>query len=631
MKYRVEESQCKSLAYGTAREWLLTNGIGGYASGTLSGINTRRYHGLLIAATNPPAERTLLLSSMEASITADGPPIWISANQYPGTIFPEGYQFIDAFSAEQNRVDWVYRAGKIKVQKTIKMARYANAISLCYENLSEKTIQLALRPLMAHRSHHGNFFESPAYPHALAFPRECTVVEHEGVELRLIHRNALRYPVQGWYYRFEHIREAERGLDPRDDLFCPCELQYMLAPGEKAEVIASADGDEEFEFDAPQLLGATSDLKSSLMEAAEKFLVETENRTSIIAGYPWFTDWGRDTMISLPGICLIPGKIDTAQSILRDYASQLNQGLIPNRFVEEDSHPEYNTVDGTLWFINAVYQTLQTKWDEEFAQEMMAVCEEIFAQHVKGTHFGIRVDSTDGLLTQGAPGEQLTWMDAKIEEWIVTPRHGKPVEIQGLWIHGLRVMDWLASELGRSGEKFRKAAEKAEKSFEQKFWCESRGHYFDTVDPYDASLRPNQVIAMALEFGPAKGERAVQALRVVQRELLTEMGLRTLGPEEPGYKGKFVGPLRELDAAYHQGTVWPWLLGPYASAVVRLTGDRQEAKHALKAAKYMLSETGLGGIAEVYDGDVPQAAGGCPWQAWSVAEILRAWVQDVGE
>lgn len=628
MRYTVSEAQCRNLEQSSALEWLLPNGIGGYAMGTVSGIETRRYHGHLVAATHAPAERTLLLKSIEASIQGEGAPAWISTNQYPGAIFPEGYRYLESFELNESAT-WTYRIHNVRIEKRLTMHPKTNACTIEYRNISESPLLLTLRPLVAHRSYHGNFRESPSYPEHLAFPKGKTVLGQGGVNLVLSHPSAQRLPVHGWYYRFEHVREFERGLDGREDLYCPCELRFELLGGESA-ILTAAEGHTARPYSVPVTEKEAGNLGAMLRDAATKFLVEGGGRTSIIAGYPWFTDWGRDTMIALPGVCLVTGKVTEAKKILRSYAAQMHRGLIPNRFVEEGEEPEYNTVDATLWFANAVYQTLQAKWDAKFAAEMADALESSYACHLEGTLFGIRVDPDDGLLTQGEPGVQLTWMDAKIDDWVVTPRHGKPIEVNGLWVNMLRILEWLAGRLKRETTVYTEAAERAEASFQRKFWCASRGHYFDTVDPFDASLRPNQVIAMALPFGPAVGEQAVEALRVVERELLTPVGLRTLGPAEPGYRGRFKGPLRELDSAYHQGTVWPWLLGPYVSALVRLTGNRKEAKTVLRHVKDLLSECGLGGISECYDGDTPQRAGGCPFQAWSAAEILRAWTQDVG-
>jgi predicted glycogen debranching enzyme len=623
----LDEQQCRNLDISARREWLLTNGIGGYAMGTVSGINTRRYHGQLVAATTPPTGRMVLLAAVDASISSDGHPVGLSANQYSGVVHPEGYHYLKHFSVS-DRAIWRYRAAGMELEKSLYLHKNANKVTFHYSNVGDTTFHLALRPLISHKNHHGNFSEHAGYPEHIGWEANSTRIRQHNIELVLSHNGAQREPVHGWYYRFEHSREIDRGLDPRDDLYCPCELGYDLAPGESAWLTASCGESQEGSLEAPSEEASDPRLSTMLRDAAGKFFVETTGRSSIIAGFPWFTDWGRDTMISIPGLCLHTGRWELATEILRDYASQMWQGLVPNRFVEVGEQPDYNTVDATLWFVHAVHRVLDSKWDEDFAREAAGWLHEIFEWHTKGTAFGIGVDPSDGLLTQGVTGAQLTWMDAKVGDWVVTPRHGKPVEINGLWINGLRVMKWLAKRLNQPADAFDQAAEKAESHFEVKFWHPMRGHYMDTADPMDASLRPNQVIAMALPFTPVNPEHARLALGVVSRELLTPVGLRTLGPEEPGYQGSFRGSLPELDAAYHQGTVWPWLLGPYVSALVRFTGDRQEGKRVLREARRMLTEYGIGGIAEVYDGDEPQSPGGCPWQAWSCAEILRAWVED---
>ncbi|MEZ0327602.1 MAG: amylo-alpha-1,6-glucosidase [Fimbriimonas sp.] len=629
MLYSLNEQQCRNLEVSTRKEWVLPNGIGGYAMGTASGINTRRYHGQLIAATTPPTGRMVLLAAVDAFIQSGQHPLGISANQYPGAIYPEGFHYLREFSVGKAAC-WRYRATGLELCKRLYVHPGVNAVTIEYENTGKSPYMLTLRPLVSHKSHHGEFHEDSGYPDHLSLPEGQTIVQHQGVELHIRHQGANRLPVHGWYYRFEHQRELERGLPARDDLFCPCELTYRLEPGEKAVLVASTDpriAAAEIPHEEPS---HEYRISAMLKDAAGKFFVRSHERSTIIAGYPWFTDWGRDTMISLPGLCIHTGRIAEAKEILRSYASQMRQGLIPNRFVEVGEEPDYNTVDATLWFANAIYKTLLAEWDEPFAREMFTVLRDVHHWHREGTLYGIHVDKRDGLLAQGEPGTQLTWMDAKVGEWVVTPRHGKPVEINGLWINLLRILEWLCEKLtDENAHKFSLEAEQAAASFEEKFWHPVRGHYLDTVDPTDASLRPNQVLAMALPFSPVNPEHARLALKVVGRELLTPYGLRTLGPNEPGYRGKFSGSLAELDAAYHQGTVWPWLIGSYATAMVRYCDDRAEAKRVLRNAKEMLCEYGLGGIAEVYDGDEPQSPGACPWQAWSVGEILRAWTEDV--
>lgn len=629
MKIVVEARQCKNFEVSSRREWLLANGIGGFAMGTVSGANTRRYHGHLVAATVPPATRVNLLANIEAFVQGEGNPIGLSCNQYQGAVYPEGYQYIERFVATGKSVTWRYRVQGMEIEKRIAVHPGHNAVTIRYANAGSRQIGLTLRPLILHRSYHSNFRSREGYPQGLEFPKNRTVVSDGGASLILRHEGAQRVPALGWYYRFDYPREMERGLDSKEDLFCPCELRYELLPGEMAIVVASTE-ERTQPFDPFEEEDMPTGLADRLRAAASPFFVKTKQRTSIIAGYPWFTDWGRDTMISIPGLCLHTGRVAEARRIIIDYAAQMKQGLIPNRFVEEGEEPEYNTVDGTLWFANAIYRTLQTEWEEAFARRAFRALDEMYQWHIRGTLFGIAVDPADGLLRQGAPGVQLTWMDAKVDDWVVTPRHGKPVEINGLWVNALRILEWLADRLGKPTAKYVASADLAETHFEEKFWREPLGYYLDTAEPDDASLRPNQVLAMSLPFTPMSAERARRALAVVGRELVTPVGLRTLAPDSPGYRGRFKGPLAELDAAYHQGSAWPWLLGPYATALVRFTGDRAEAKRILRPARELLDEHGLGGIAEVYDGDEPRSAGGCPWQAWSVAEILRAWVEDAG-
>lgn len=618
MSYELGALEAQSLELSAKREWLLTNGIGGFAMGTASGVNTRRYHGHLVAALNPPTDRTVLLANIDARVQTDGDPVGISAQQYVGAVFPDGYRRlkrvrVGAFA------EWQWGMGAVTIRKRLALHPGENACTVEYVNQGSRRVLLILNPLVSHKPYHQNFRQVDDYPAELRLEKELTRVGHDGVELILSHPDALRIPFAGWYFRFEHAREKDRELDPIDDLFCPCELRYELAPGERAVLTASVGS-----LAAPLDFEAMDEPDDPWEAAGNHFLIRSPQRTTIIAGYPWFTDWGRDTMIALPGICLVDRKLEEARAILRSYAERMEKGLIPNRFVEDRVAPDYNTVDATLWFANAIWKTLETEWDEPFAREMLVKLEEMIDWHRVGTKFGIIVDPTDGLLTQGETGWQLTWMDAKIGDWVVTPRHGKPVEINGLWINALRITEALSQRLGRDGTAYGDLAAQAELSFDRSFWCEANGWYFDTIDPNDAQLRPNQLIAMGLPFGPAVGLRAVQALNAVEQQLLTPYGLRTLGPEEIHYRGRFEGGMHDLDSAYHQGTVWPWLFGPYVDAVLKLTGDVGRAERALAEVDSMLADCGMGGVAEVYDGDAPQRPNGCPWQAWSVAEIVRA-------
>ncbi|MBL8066638.1 MAG: glycogen debranching enzyme N-terminal domain-containing protein, partial [Chthonomonadaceae bacterium] len=482
---------------------------------------------------------------------------------------------------------------------------------------------LSLKPLVSHKFFHDNFRVTDFYPQFLVFPEGRTVLTHNSVSLHIEHPDADRIPTTGWYYRFEHPRESERGLDPIDDLYCPCDLKYSLGPGQVASIVLSThEGAEPFVVQDDKC-AVDANLIDCLGDACSKFLVRAPGRTTIIAGYPWFADWGRDTMVALPGVCLARGLVKEAQEILRSYAGSMADGLIPNRFSDEGGQPEYNTADASLWFVNAVYQTLDVKPDMEFAIEAFKWVGEVYESHMRGTKYGIQVDPEDGLLKQGAPGVQLTWMDAKVGDWVVTPRHGKPVEVNALWINACRVLEWLADLLKLDSSRYRASADLAENSFVVKFWKESVGHFLDTVNPDDASFRPNQLIALSLPKGPNVGDKAVISLKKIKSELIA-CGVRTLSSTSPGYHGQFEGSLSERDAAYHQGTAWPWLLGPYVLAVLKHLGDVEEARRAISPARQWLETYGLGGIPEVFDGSEPYLAGGCPWQAWSASELLRA-------
>lgn len=618
----LDSRQCQDFLLSSRREWLLTNGIGGFAMGTVAGVNSRRYHGLLVAAVVPPAHRVVLVPNLEIEVQVGGESYGLSANQYEGAVFPQGYQHCQSFSVD-NIARWEYEVGGARLAKAVAMTPGENTTNVRLANTGTRPVTLTARPLVSHKPYHANFLAAESYPDHLDFRPHSTVVSHGEVDLHVVHDGWQREPAVGWYYRFENRREVERGLDPRDDAYCPCALSVRLEPGQEACLVFSDQANPTAFTDWSAAVEG-DDLGSKLAFAAEKFLVQTNSRTSILAGYPWFTDWGRDTMISLPGICLATGKVELARQMITAFASQMRDGLVPNRFVETGETPEYNTADATLWFANACYLTLMTEWSDQFAKICFAALDSMFEHHVRGTRFGIKVDD-DGLLTQGEEGTQLTWMDAKLGDWVVTPRRGKAVELNGLWVNACRVLEWLAGNLQMDATKYVVAAEKAEAAFDGKFWNENLGHYLDVADPDDGSLRPNQLFAISLPFGPATGEHARRAVEAVTHELLTPVGLRTLAPDSLHYRPRFRGPLQELDGAYHQGTVWPWLMGTYIEASLKTGGSVETARDILAKGVSMLTESGLGGIAEVYDGDEPREAAGCPWQAWSVAEWLRAW------
>jgi predicted glycogen debranching enzyme len=452
-----------------------------------------------------------------------------------------------------------------------------------------------------------------------------------------------------WYRNFQYAVEQERGLDFAEDLYSPCALTFDLDVNARVSLIASterrdvrmADAFREAEMERRNSSSGklqADQLISSLTAAADQFIVARERCKTVIAGYHWFADWGRDTMIALPGLTLTTGHAEIAKSILAEFANHVDQGMLPNRFPDAGETPEYNTVDATLWFFEAVRSLLQYTNDSEFVRaNLYAVLTDIIDWHVKGTRYQIHVDD-DGLLYSGEPGVQLTWMDAKVGDWVVTPRHGKPVEIQALWYNALRVMEQLAAKFkdGKAKKKYAAIADKARASFSQVFWNQGTGCLYDVIsgDDRDASVRPNQVIAISLTNSMLSQDRAASVLRVVERELLTPRGLRTLSPQDPNYIGRYEGDPRSRDGAYHQGTVWPWLMGPFITAYVKTFGAKAGQKFAtewLSQFQDHFSEACLGQISEIFDGDAPHRPRGCVAQAWSISELLRASVEEAYE
>jgi predicted glycogen debranching enzyme len=449
-----------------------------------------------------------------------------------------------------------------------------------------------------------------------------------------------------WYYNFEYGVEQYRGLDFTEDLFTHGVFKRRLRKGEKLGVIVSTEPVEG--RDAFKLLRAEEQRRTKLLEllpvrdpfsetlalAADQFIVKRgEDLKTIIAGYHWFSDWGRDTMIALPGICLVTGRYDEAKKILRAFAQSVSQGMLPNRFPDAGEQPEYNTVDATLWFFVAIHKYLQNTNDETVVRkEFMPVLRDIIGWHDRGTRYNIHVD-TDGLLYAGEPGVQLTWMDAKVGNWVVTPRQGKAVEINALWYNALAIYALLADRFGLPEEGFNERATAVKMKFQEIFWNEKVGGLYDYIDGdyRDDAIRPNQIFALSLPFPLLEGSRAESVLQLVEEKLYTPVGLRSLSPDHPAYLFHYGGDQLMRDSAYHQGTVWSWLLGPYVSALVKVRGEqaRDHAKTILEAITPHLYEAGIGTISEIFDAAPPELPRGCVAQAWSVGEILRAWVEDV--
>ena len=629
----------------SSKEWLEANGLGGWASSTVSGAHTRRYHGLLVAATRPPVGRMVLLSKLAETLVVGDARHELDANAYPGTVHPRGFERIAEFALDPFPT-WIYEAGGVRLKKTVAAVHGENTTVVLYEALAAPAgAALELRPFVAYRDYHGLQHKNDELRFANATYRDDVfrTRPYDGTpELFLSVPEATFEAKPDWYFRFEYALEVERGLDALEDLFSHGVFRRPLREGDRFGVIASTEpvaGRDPIELVEKQrarrkivadIVSTDDELSRTLALAADAFVVRRgDDLRTIIAGYPWFSDWGRDTMIALPGICLATGRLEDAKRILRAFAGSASQGMLPNRFPDAGERPEYNTVDAALWFFVAAWRYLQASKDTRFVvDELLPVFEDVVLWHDRGTRYGIRVDA-DGLLAAGEPGAQLTWMDAKVGDWVVTPRHGKPVEIQALWHNALVILSELRRLAGRAEEAAEAAAraKRVKERFVEVFWNESAGYLYDVVDGEraDPSIRPNAVFALSLPFPLLPKDKARAVLAVVEAKLLTPVGLRSLSPDDPAYRGRYAGGPSERDAVYHQGTVWSWLLGPYADALVKTLGapGKAKARRAVEGIAPHLQEGMLGQIAEIFDGDAPHAPRGCPAQAWSVAEVLR--------
>ncbi|HEY2349807.1 MAG TPA: amylo-alpha-1,6-glucosidase [Puia sp.] len=635
-------------------EWLETNGLGGWSGSSVCGCNTRRYHGLLMAAIRPPAERMLLVSKLDESIHIDGRSYDLSTNDYGDTLSPKGFQYLTSFKKDLFP-EWIYEAGGIRLRKTITMVYGENTTLIRYEVLkAEKLFKLQLLPLIAARGYHqlqhasNNIFWDITFKNGLFHNQPYSGAPDIFISVP----GATYQPVNKWYYHFNYLLEKYRGLDYEEDLFNHGIFNVQLKDGDRLQIIISTDDptgknpDTLFETERKRKLsllkGVTGDLTQQLTLAADQFVVVREipaEKTSggppvalktVIAGYHWFTDWGRDTMISLPGLCLETGRFEDARKIIEVFAKSVSEGMLPNRFRDNGEPPEYNNADGTLWYFNAVYSYLLKTNDNKFIlKEILPVLKNIIEWHFKGTRFHIHVDN-DGLLFAGETGQPLTWMDARIGNWVATPRMGKPVEIQALWYNALKIFATLLTlngETGAAKDIFGKA-EQTKDSFEKKFWFADGKYLIDVIDPEgkpDFSIRPNQVFALSLPFHLTDGEKEKSVMNILRSKLYTAVGLRSLSPDDSNYKGHYGGNAFSRDSVYHEGTVWSWLLGPYIDAGMTCEGEsfRPEAVEIVRRFLYHLSEGCIGTVSEIFDGDAPHHPRGCVAQAWGVAEILR--------
>jgi len=650
---QINKKICNDLESALGREWLETNGIGGFASSSITGANTRRYHGLLTAATKPPVGRMVLLSKLEETLISDGRRFDLATNQYQGAIHPRGFELLSSFRLDPFPI-FTFELEGIVLEKSVFMAQGSNTVVVEYRILNmprRQNLRLELRPLIAFRDYHSLTRENGALdPTLQQEPGMISMRPYDGVpRLYLAHNASKVEPNRDWYRQFFYRVEAERGLDTTEDLFNPAILSFDISKSQQATVIASTEPQRaansgrmrKAEIARREQIAVTIPADDSLAQqlalAADQFIAKREDGYTVMAGYPWFTDWGRDTMIALPGLTLPTGRTEIAKGILHEFAKHVDQGMLPNRFPDGNEAPEFNTVDATLWFFEAVRAYLDHTGDEEFVrQELYSVLKDIIDWHVRGTRYNIRM-LENGLLNAGEKGVQLTWMDARIGDWVVTPRAGKPVEIQALWFNALKVMEDLATRFhdNEAVKRFRTSSALVQWTFNRMFWNEEQGCLYDVVNGGnpDGSIRPNQIFAVSLRYSMLPRERAAKVLAVVERELLTPYGLRTLNESDPNYKGRYEGNPYQRDSAYHQGTVWPWLLGPFISAYLKVHGNspetRQHARNLLSPLQEHFNEGCLGQISEIYDGSVPQFERGCFAQAWSVGQIMQVMSEDI--
>jgi predicted glycogen debranching enzyme len=627
-----------TIAIDEGNEWLETDGLGGFASGTVAGVRTRRYHALLSTARNPPGDRVVLVNGVEAHLQTRAGSFALTTERYqPGVLHPDGARHLRAFTNEPWPT-WRYELPDgTHVEHELFVTRDASCVVLTWRLAEPRPdAELVVRPFMSGRELHALHHENPAFdfePH----PADGTVSWRPYPSLpRIVASSTGVYTHRpDWYRSFLYAEERARGLDDTEDLATPGLFTLWFDDHGEAVLILAAD-------ELPAALPATTlarqlravererraTFATPLHRAADDYLVRRGNGRTIIAGYPWFGDWGRDTFIALRGLCLATGRLDDARQILDEWAGVVADGMLPNRFADGGDAPEYNSVDASLWYVVAVGEYLAAAGDVAAVERkrLYDAVEAILEGYARGTRHGIAL-AADGLMASGGPGVQLTWMDAKIGDWVVTPRTGKAVEIQALWVNALAV----GSVASRWAPLFKRAL----RAFRERFWNEARGCLYDVVDVdhragvVDATLRPNQIFAVGgLPLPLVGGERARRIVDCVEATLWTPLGLRSLAPGEPGYAERYEGGPVQRDSTYHQGTVWPWLIGPFVEAWLRVRGSsdaacREAERRFVAPLIAHLSTAGIGHVSEIADAEPPHTPRGCPFQAWSVAELLR--------
>jgi glycogen debranching enzyme len=674
---------CGNLPDAESREWLVTNGIGGFASGTIATSMTRRYHGLLIAALQPPLGRTHLVGALDETAHYGNQSYALATHRWTsGTIDPQGYLWIESFRLEGTIPAWSFALADALLEKRVWMAQGTNTTFIQYTLVrASNPFALECKALVNYRDFHSVTHAGDWHMKIVPVEQGVMVLPFDGAApFYLRCAKASCDPRHEWYRDCFLPAEKERGLDDHEDHLFAALFRANLNPGDAVTFVLSTEPHVPPAFDssrypvpvsawrkdpnpgdilarAPRFshdaqVYATWHEKNpvlaqqapswlpklpQLVLAADQFIVQRAlpaepDGHSIIAGYHWFGDWGRDTMISLPGLTLVTGRPEIARGILLAFAQFVDGGMLPNNFPDAGGKPEYNTVDAALWYFEAARQYFAGTQDTSTLQKLYPVLAAMIDAHLAGTRYNIHVDPADGLLFAGGPGIQLTWMDAKIGDWVVTPRTGKPVEINALWINALETMAGFARALNQPSEKFESLSAQATHSF-QKFWNPQRNCCFDVIDvpaagkttASDPSLRPNQIFAVSLPVSPLAKEQQKSVVDTCAQQLLTSYGLRSLAPSEPGYQPHYGGDSRTRDASYHQGTVWGWLLGPFALAHFRVYNDRAAAIRLLEPLTAHITAYGLGTLPEIFDADPPHAPRGAIAQAWTVAELLRAW------
>jgi len=646
---------CNDLSVAEQREWLVTNGIGGFASGTVSGNLTRRYHGLLLAALNPPVGRTQLVAKTEEIADYGGCSCALATNRWTsGAVEPRGYVQIQNFRLEGTMPVWQFALGEALLEKRIWMHQGENTTYVQYRmTRGSQPMELRIAVLVNYRDYHSTTHAGDWQMKIDALPNGIQVHAFEGaVPFQLLSAKGKWEPRHEWHRDYFLPQERYRGLDDHEDHLKVAVFTVQLTLRESVSLVFTSEPNVDLNGESaleaqqshnlqiigawrrrnPQVTAAPASVQQ-LVHAADQFIVkrslpDNPQGRSIIAGYPWFADWGRDTMIALPGLTIAAGRPEVAKQILLSFSRYVDGGMLPNNFPDAGGRPEYNTVDAAFWYVEALRQYYEATQDRKTLVTLFPTLLQIVDGHLKGTRYSIHVDESDGLLYAGEPGVQLTWMDARVDGREITPRIGKPIEINALWYNALETLADLAPVVGKLSEPFAKMARVVEKSF-SKFWNASAGHCYDVIDSpragSDPTLRPNQIFAVSLLKSALTIEQQKSVVDICARRLLTPHGLRSLDPHDSAYQGDYGGSPAQRDAAYHQGTAWGWLLGPFALAHFRVYRDRLLAVSFLEPLANQIHTHCVGSLSEIADGDTPFTPRGCFAQAWTVAETLRVW------